>query len=144
MLDAGNLRAALRPLFDPASMPSANALGVWVRSYAEYAKTAIAGPVALAAPLSSPASGPFTFAALDSALQTMWMAAIWVGPGVTAVTTAVPPLTPLLVALAPSLIVSYDTELAPTLIAEALHTYTLSVVVTVTPATGSPFPATLV
>lgn len=123
-------------------MPGTDPLGAWMTAYVTYAQAAVAGPVTLAAPLTT-VSGPFTYDVLDSALRTMWTAAVWVGPGVSAVTTAVPPVQPFLQALAPSLLSSFDVELAPTLIAEALHTYTLSIVVTVTPATGTPFVATV-
>jgi hypothetical protein len=113
-----------------------------MQAYVSYAQSAIAGPVTLAS-LQPSASGPFSYDALDEALRTMWTAAVWVGPGVTAVTTIVPPVQPYLLAIAPPLLVSFDVEQAPTLIAEALHTYTLNVVVTVTPATGTPFAATV-
>lgn len=143
MLTSAGLRAAIRPLFDPPTMPAADPLGGWMKAYASYAQDAIAGPVVLASPLVTQGTGLFTFDILDAALRAMWTAAAWIGPGVTAATTLVPPLSPLLLALTPTLVASYDPELAPTLIAEALHTYTLSVVVTVTPASGTPFPATI-
>lgn len=141
-LAAATLRQAMRSLFDSNTMPTGDPLGDWMRAYVSYAQSGIAGPVALAQDLVV-GSGPFTLDVLDAALRTMWTAAVWAGPGVTAVTSLVPPVQPLLLAIAPTLNASYDVELAPTLIAEALHTYTLSVVVTVTPATGAPFPATV-
>lgn len=142
-LTSAALRQAIRPLFDQASMPSSDAVGAWCRVYAPYVRDVIAGPVTLSAPLT-PGSGSGTFFdALDAALRTMWTSAAWVGPGVTAVTTLVPPLQPLLLALSPTLLASFDPEQAASLIAEALHTYTLSIVVTVTPASGTPFIANL-
>lgn len=143
MLIKSELRQALRPLFEPGTMPSANPVGDWCKAYATYAQKAMAGVVALAAPLV-PSSAPGQFhAAFDAALRKMWMTAVWVGPGVTAVTAVVPPVIPFLVALAPALNSTFDRELAPTLIAEALHTYTLSIVVSVIPPTGSPVPTPL-
>lgn len=126
-------------------MPGSNAVDAWVTAYARYAKDATAGVVALASPLSSAGgSGPMFFDRLDSALRSLWMSAVWAGPGVTALTTVVPPLQPFLAVASATLSTSLDRELAATLIAEALHTYTLSVVVTITPASGTPVIATLV
>jgi hypothetical protein len=124
-------------------MPTFDPLGDWIRAYSQYASVGVAGPAVLAVPLTSAAVGQFTIQGFSRALMEMWTAAVWVGPGVTAVTSVVPPFEPLLIALTPTLNVSYDPELAPTLIAKALHTYTLSVVVTVTPATGIPFLTTV-
>ncbi len=145
MLIKSELRQALRPLFEPGTMPSADTVGAWCRAYATYAQKAMAmaGAVVLAAPLV-PSSAPGQFyTALDIALRNMWMTAIWVGPGVAAVTAIVPSVIPFLTALAPALGSTFDRELAPTLIAEALHTYTLSIIVSVIPPTGSPIPTPL-
>ena len=142
-LRSADLRQALRPLFDPSSMPSEDAIRAWCEAYASYAGKAIAGPVTLPTGIQYiPTSGEF-FTALDSAFRAMWTAAKWIGPGVTAVTAVVPPLQPYFAALSPAIMSSYDPEVAPSLIAEALHTYTLSITVTVTPATGTPFIVTL-
>lgn len=143
-LSAADLRRIMKPLFEPQTMDTSDPLGAWVRAYSKYASRGVAGPVALATPLTSALSGPFTISTFSTAVTQMWTNAAWTGPGVTAVTTLIPPLDPILLSLAPTLVASYDPELAPTLIAEALHTYTLSVVVTVTPATGTPFPVTVV
>lgn len=142
-LTSATLRAAIRPLFEPGTMPSSDVIGAWCRAYASYANGAIAGAVKLAAPLVPPSGDGSFFNSLDSAFRTMWMSAVWVGPGVTAATTVVPPLQPVLLALSPTLTVSFDREQAATLIAEALHTYTLSITVTITPASGTPVIATL-
>lgn len=115
----------------------------WTTAYVTYAAGAIAGGLLPAAIVPVGADGPDFFTALDSALRQMWMAVAWASPGLTGVTTVVPPLQPLLAAPSATLFASSDPQLAPTLIADALHTYTLSIVVTVTPATGTPYPAPL-
>jgi hypothetical protein len=134
------IRQAIAPLFKQDGMPSDDPVGKWCSAYADAVKAVIAGPVKLAAGLvPQHGGGPGFFVLLDTAFRTMWMSAAWVGPGVTAVTAVVPPLIPFLTALSPALMVSFDSELAPSLIAEALHTYTLSITVTITPPTGTPF-----
>ncbi len=143
MLSKQALEDAIRPLFQPDTMPKDDAVGHWVRAYASYAQAAVAGVAALAAPLSAQsAAGPFP-AAFDAALRTMWMSAAWVGPGVTATTSVVPPVLPFFAAAIPVLMATYDRAQAPTLIAEALHTYTLSITVSVVPASGTPVPTLL-
>lgn len=143
MLLKADLKQVMKPLFDPRSMPSDDPVGDWCKAYAIYAQKAMAGAVALSAPLvPSSVAGQF-YVALDAALRKMWMTAIWIGPGVTAVTAVVPPVMPFLMALAPALISTFDPELAPSLIAEALHTYTLSIIVSVIPPTGAPVPTSL-
>jgi hypothetical protein len=143
MLSRASLRQGIRSLFEPGTMPSDDVAGPWCSAYASYAVGALAGPVTLVGSLV-PVSGkgPF-FDILDSSFRAMWMSAVWAGPGVTAITTVVPPLQPSLQALIPQLMTSFDRELGPSLIAEAIHTYTLSIIVTVTPATGTPFTVTL-
>ncbi len=142
-LSVQTLKQSLRPLFQPDTMPSKDVIGAWCKAYAPYASVATAGVVALPAGLvPSTASGEF-FSALDTAFRTMWMSAAWVGPGVTAVTSVVPPLQPFLAALAPTLLTSYNREQGLSLIAEAIHTYTLSIVVAVTPPSGTPVPTKL-
>lgn len=143
MLSADALRGQIRPLFDPDTMPGPDPVLAWTKAYSAYAQTVLAGPVALAAPLAPVGGDGQFFDALEAALRSMWMTAAWVGPGVTASTTSVPPLRPLLDSLSPEIISSYDRELAPSLIAEAIHTYTLSIVVTVVPSSGTPFTANL-
>jgi len=145
-LNPATLRNALAPLFVPATMPRGDmqsCVQQWVSAYASYASAAIAGGLLPAAIVPTTASGPDFFTALDQALRQMWMAVAWAAPGLVGVTTVVPPLQPFLVASAPTIFASSDPQLAPTLIADALHTYTLSIVVTVTPATGAPYPAPL-
>ena len=144
-LTSADLRQGIRHLFDSDSMPSSDAIGTWVAAYIPYAQAAVAGAAALSSPLpKTVGDGPLFFDQLDSALRTMWTGAVWAGPALTAVTTLVPPLQPFLATAISTLTTSYDREQAATLIAEALHTYTLSVVVTVTPASGTPAPTTLV
>ncbi len=143
MLVKAELRQAMRPLFEPGTMPSDDPVGDWVKAYAVYAQKAIAGPVALSAPLVPSTAGGQFIVGFDAALRKMWMSAVWVGPGVTALTSVVPPVQPFILALAPTLITSFDREQAATLIAEALHTYTLSIVVSVVPASGTPVPTPL-
>lgn len=143
MLSKQALRDAIRPLFQIDTMPTDDPVGDWCRAYSSYAQSATAGVAALAAPLvAGSASGQFS-TALDASIRAMWMSAVWVGPAITAVTSVVPPLMPFLLAVAPTLNVSYDRELGPTLIADALHTYTLSIIVSVVPASGTPVPTPL-
>jgi hypothetical protein len=47
-------------------------------------------------------------------------------------------LLPFMAAPSATLISSSDPQLAPSLIADALHTYTLSITVTLVPASGTP------
>lgn len=140
------IRQAIAPLFAENGMPSDDPVGKWCAAYANAVRLVMAGPAMLAGGLvPGHGSGDGFFGKLDAAFRTMWMSAVWVGPGVVAaLATVVPPLQPFLLALSPSLIVSFDRELAPSLIAEALHTYTLSIIVTVTPPPpGVPFPVPL-
>lgn len=144
-LAAPLIRKAIAPLFTKEGMPSDDPIGKWCAAYADAVKAVIAGPVKLAAGLvPQHGAGDGFFGLLDAAFRTMWTTAVWVGPGVTAVTAVVPPLQPFLLALSPALMVSFDPELAPTLFAAALHTYTLSITVTITPPTGTPFIVPLV
>jgi hypothetical protein len=143
VLSKERLRSALDPLFRGSTMPTDNAVGDWCRAYAEYAGDATAGVAVLAAPLESfGVPGPF-LDALDQALRTMWMSAVWTGIGVTAATSLVPPVQPFISAVSPALLSSYDPDFGLTLIAEALHTYTLSITVSVVPASGTPVPTML-
>jgi hypothetical protein len=143
MLAKSELKQAMQHLFDPASMPADNSVADWCRSYAKYAQKAMAGAVVLASPLVPQSSAGKFLPSLDVALKAMWMSAVWVGPGVTAVTSVVPSVQPFLAGLAPVLVTSFDRGLAATLIADALHTYTLSIVVSVIPPTGTPILITL-
>lgn len=143
-LSPDKLRNSLKPLFQPGSMPSADAVGDWLRAYIPYANDAVAGALKLTAPLSpAPGAGATFYDALDAALRVMWMTSAWVGPAATGVIAAVPPVQPFIQVLSATLITSFDRDLALSSIAVALHTYTLSIVVTVTPAMGTPFPAPL-
>lgn len=143
-LDQGLLEDSLRPLFQPETMPTSDPVGDWSRAYVKYAQSAVAGAVVMTAPLvPSPDPGGTFYDALDAAFRSMWTATVWAGPGATGVVATVPPLQPFLSALAPSLILSPDRDLALSSIAVALHTYTLSIVVTVTPASGTPVPTLL-
>lgn len=109
----------------------------WAAAYASYASAAMAGPAAIAAPLLAVGFPGRFSTALDASLRTMWMAAPWVGPAVVGVTLFVPPLVPILESLGASLITVSDPERALTVIADALHTYTLGITVTLTTATGA-------
>lgn len=134
------LVSSIRPFFIPATMPKGDVASVvkqWASAYSSYAIQAMAGPAGIGSPLVvSGASGRFS-AALDSSLRSMWMAASWVGPAVVGVTLLVPPLVPTLESLGSSLITVRDPERALSAIADALHTYTLGITVTLTTAGGS-------
>lgn len=137
-LDPQVLRTALAPLFDPSGMPTGDPVAAWTQAYVKYAAAAIAGGTAPTTLEAGTATGPDFFTALDLALRTMWTAVAWVGPGLTGTTLLVPPLQPLIVPSAPAIIASSDPQVALSLIVAGLHTYTLSITVTVVPASGTP------
>ncbi len=141
MLSKDLLRSSLQSFFDPATMPKGDVPQVmlqWGAAYARYANLATAGVAVLAVPLiPAPASGPF-FQAMDWSLRTMWMTAKWIGPGVAGTTTTVPSIVPSLLRNSNVLMQSRDPQQALSLIVEALHTYTLSVTVTLVTAAGTP------
>lgn len=145
-LNPSVLKDAISPLFKPSGMPTGqvpDAVRQWVTAYTKYGKDAIAGgtlPSALS-PVAGPA-GKF-FDSLDAALRVMWTAVAWTGPSLVGTTLLVPPLSPILAPVASLLIKSRDPELALTLITDALHTYTLSITVSVVPPTGTPVVAPL-
>lgn len=137
MLSPLRLRDALRHIYEPATMPSAgDAVSDWVRSYIVYANDALAGGTKLVSPLVPQGGAGDFLVALDGALRSTWMSAAWVGPGLTGVTTTVPPLAPFMMQNASRLIGSLDREAALAAIAQSIHTYTLSITVTVTTAAG--------
>lgn len=136
---------SIRPLFHPETMPGgavSDAVRQWITAYVRYAGAAIAGGTTPSGLIPGGSSGRFS-AALDQALRTMWMAAAWIGPGLTGTTLLVPPLVPALEAVGSILILSRSPEQALSLIADALHTYTLSITVTVVPPSGTPVIAPL-
>jgi hypothetical protein len=147
-LDPKKLKDAISPLFRPKTMPTGGvpqAVRDWLAAYVRYGQDAVAGgtaPAALLAPIPGP-DGRFADS-LDSALRTMWTAVTWVGPGLTGTTLLVPPLAPILEGVAAVLIKSRDPEQALSLITNALHTYTLSITVTVVPPSGTPATVPLV
>lgn len=140
-LDPRKLRDSISPLFKPQTMPQGEvpqAVFDWLTAYAKYGNDAVAGgtlPTPLV-PIAGP-NGRF-FDSLDTALRGMWTTVSWSGPSGTGVTLLVPPLGPLLQSVSAVLIKSRDPEQALSLITDALHTYTLSITVTVTPPTGTP------
>lgn len=142
MLSPAALRSSLADLFRPESMPAGDvksAVAGWISRYAVYAQSANAGPAILTAPLVAPAPvGSDFVSALDSSLRAMWMAAVWAGPGVVGTTAVVPPVGPSLLANSGILIDSSDPQQAVSLIADSIHTYTLSITVTLVPVTGTP------
>lgn len=140
-LDPKKLRDSISPLFKPKTMPKGKvpqAVLDWLTAYARYGNDAVAGGT-LPTPLA-PAPGPDGkfFDSLDAALRTMWTAVAWSGPPGTGVILLVPPLGPILESVSKVLIKSRDPDQALSLITDALHTYTLSITVTVTPPTGTP------
>lgn len=135
-----SLSSSLRPFFDPRTMPRggvADTVRQWVTAYAVYGQTAIAGGT-LPSPLTPGAADGRFSVALDRALRAMWMGVAWIGPALVGSTLLVPPLTPALEGIGAILLSSRDPAQALSLITDALHTYTLSITVTVTPATGTP------
>lgn len=135
MLSVERLKDALRPLFTPGTMPT-DALDAWTRAYAVYAADAVAGPTMPASPpVPPPASGDF-LTALDGAIRGMWMGVSWVGPGATGVTTLVPDLRPALMVNASRIDGRISSEEALDAIVQSIHTYTLSITVTVSTASG--------
>lgn len=142
MLAVATLRSSLAPLFDGPTMPSTAAVSRWLDAYIPYASNAIAGgtvPTLLKPPSGE---GDF-FTGLEAALLQLWTTAVWAGPGLTGITTFIPPLAPVLIAAGAQLIASTDASFGLHLLAESLHTYTLSIVVTITTASGVSSPAPL-
>ncbi len=113
------------------------AVGDWVTAYARYAKDAVAGGTKPTALVPAPGPNGSFFDSLDASLRAMWMAVAWVGPSLVGTTLLVPPLAPLLLVAAGTIIKSRDPDLALSLITDALHTYTLSITVTVVPPSGT-------
>ncbi len=111
---------------------------MWSQAYCRYAQAAVAGGTLPAGLIPQATDGPDFFTALDQSLRTVWMAVAWAGPGLVGTTLLVPPLLPFLLGPSATLFTSPDPQLALSLIADALHTYTLSITVTVVPATGTP------
>jgi hypothetical protein len=137
MLSPLRLRDSIRPFYDPKTMPTGDVVLAWVRAYVVYANDALAGATKLAVPLvPQGASGNFPVA-IDMALRSTWLAASWVGPGLTGKTTLVPPFVPFLLQHASTLIANRDAEAALAAIAQSIHTYTLSITVTVVTAAGA-------
>lgn len=143
MLSLDGLKASMRHLFTAGSMPAGDAVGAWIRSYTPYAQAALAGGTVPTAPLvAPPASGDF-LTALDGALRGMWMSVAWAGPGLIGKTAVVPPVQPFITANFGELLGSRDPERALAAIAQSIHTYTLSITVTVVTATGAATVVTL-
>lgn len=136
-VSADVLKSGIRPFFSPGGMPKSalEAIKSWSQAYAAYAQSALAGGVVPAALAPVPVPGKF-FDALDQTLKAMWMAAAWAGPALVGVTAVVPPLAPVLQAVGTSQLKNRDPEKALSAIADALHTYTLGIMVTVTTAAG--------
>jgi len=116
---------------------SAEAVRLWAQAYASYAKSAVAGGTVPTALAPIPTAGPF-FDALDQTLRAMWTAVAWAGPGLAGTTTLVPLLSPALRAVGQSQLRNTDPERALSAIADALHTYTLGIAVTVVTPAGVP------
>lgn len=141
-LDPGALKAALAPLFNPQTMPTGpipSVVQAWTTAYIKYASAATAGgtvPTTSLQPQSTP--GPDFYTALDAGLRLLWMPVPWAGTPGTGVTLLVPPLLPLILPTTAVILQSDDPQVAISLIAAALHTYTLSITVTLTPPSGTP------
>lgn len=136
MLSLSRLKTALLPLYVPATMPKSDAIGAWARAYATYASDVVAGPTKPASPpVPPPASGDF-LTGLDGVIRSMWMTVAWVGPGVTGVTALVPDIRPVLLVNSTRMAERLDQQAALDAIAQSIHTYTLSITVTVTTAAG--------
>ena len=140
-LEPDSLRNAISRFFYPATMPTGrvpDAVLQWTTAYASYAQKAVAGGTVPS--VLVPAVGPDGkfFDSFDSALRTMWNAVAWTGPSLVGTTLLVPPLSPILDIVAATLIKSREPQLALSLITNALHTYTLSITVSVVSPTGTP------
>jgi hypothetical protein len=139
-LDRDTLRQAIVPLFRPTTMPTGpvpDAVRQWVTAYVRYAQGAVAGGTVPSTLVPVPGPSGLFFTSLDSALRTMWTAVAWTGPALIGTTLLVPPLSPALVLVSSQLMQSRDPDLALSLITGALHTYTLSITVSVVPPTGT-------
>lgn len=130
------LKSALKPLFDSATMPKSalDAIKSWANAYASYAQSAVAGGTIPATLAPIPVAGGF-FEALEQTLKAMWTATAWLGPGLTGTTTVIPPLAASLGDVGKEQVKNREPQKALSAIADALHTYTLGIKVTVvTPA----------
>ena len=145
-LDQRKLRDSISHLFRAETMPKGpvpDAVLEWVTAYAKYGRDAVAGGTKPTTLIPGPGTGGKFFDSLDSALRVMWTAVPWSGPALIGVTLLVPPLAPLLETAAVILIKSRDPEQALSLVTDALHTYTLSITVMITPPNGTPVVAPL-
>lgn len=145
-LDINVLKGALAPFFMPATMPRGGlgeTVGEWVSAYIRYGMMAhAAGVVPVKLSTVSIKNGDF-IGSLDSSLRAVWLASTWAGPGLVGSTSFVPPLGPAMFPITRMLLVSRDADLALSSIVAALHTYTLGIVVTIVPSSGTPFIATI-
>ena len=145
-LDRSLLRDSISGFFAASGMPTggvSDAAHQWALAYVRYAKTAIAGGTSPVSLSPSPGQSTRFSDCLDSELRVMWNAAAWIGPSLTGKTLFVPSLSAALESTGKRLNMSRDPGLALSLITDVLHTYTLSITVTVTPPTGSPVIAPL-
>jgi hypothetical protein len=121
---------------------AADAARRWLAAYIDYARAAVAGPVAVsftsdaAALASSVPPGSF-FAGLDSAASRLWTGAVWAGPGFTGASAPTTPLSELIAAASRAVAGSHDPDFALGRFTDALHSYTLAVSVVVTSAAGA-------
>lgn len=132
------LKSGIRPFFRAGSMPKSagDAVRLWAQAYCGYAQAAVAGGVIPATLSPVPAAGKF-FDALEQTLTAMWMSVAWVGPGLVGKTTTVPPLVSELQRVGRDQVKSRDPDKALSAIADALHTYTLGIAVTITAPSGA-------
>lgn len=140
MLSRDVLKQGLSPLFDSRTMPRGgvpDAISFFLRGYVPYAQQATALGTLPSPLIAEPQDGDY-LTALDSSLRAMWMAVAWAGPGLVGTTAVVPPIQPFLTAIAPVIIGVTDADRSLSLIVEAVHTYTLSITVAVTPPSGTP------
>lgn len=151
-LDPSILRFGLAPVFDPQTMPVGGprlAAAAWLRAYRPYAMGAVAGVLlptftAQDGSLLGSVGGHFS-AGFDAVLDGIWTSSVWAGPGFTG--TASPSLrfSSVKSAFSAELLRSSDPGLGLRRMVEALHTYTLGIVVSaVNVTTGAvvPIPVT--
>ena len=151
-LDPSILRSGLSPVFDPRTMPVGDprvAARAWLRAYRPYASAATAGaliPVFSASDeaLLSAVGGTFA-SGFDAVLDGLWASSVWSAPGFTGAAAPSLRFSSVKSRFSQELLHSSDPGQGLRRMVEALHTYTLGIIVSaVNLTTGAvvPIPVT--
>jgi len=141
MLDRGLLSRSLSHLFRPKTMPKGPppaAVMEWASAYSAYGNAAMAGATVHTPLVPGPGPNGNFFDSMDSAFRSMWMGVAWTGPSLVGTTLFVPSLSSILLAASREIDGSRDPDFALSFITDALHTYTLSITVSIVPPSGTP------